>query len=85
MIAVNHIRAKVSIIQYEFEEAHSELQLIQLCLSMLTLSCNGYITEGLLVTEMLEGGYHVGLEIVPSEAELLVIPRHGESKLWTNL
>ena len=34
---------------------------------------NGDITEALLIPEMFEGGDHVGLEIVPSETELLLL------------
>ena len=41
---------------------------------------NGDITEALLIPEMFEGGHHVGLEVVPTEAELLVIS-HGEMLL----
>ena len=38
------------------------------------------VTEALLVPEVFEGGDHVGLEVVPSEAELLVV-RHPGLKL----
>ena len=41
------------------------------------LSCNGHITEAFLIPEVFEGGDHVGLEVVPAEAELLVVG-HGE-------
>ena len=42
------------------------------------LSCDRHITEAFLVSEMFEGGDHVGLEVVPAEAELLIIG-HGKS------
>ena len=41
------------------------------------LSCDRHITEAFLVSEMFEGGDHVGLEVVPAEAELLVVG-HGD-------
>ena len=44
------------------------------------LSGNGHITEALLISEVFEGGNHVGLEVIPAEAELLVIS-HGEMLL----
>ena len=44
-------------------------------LCVLPLSGNGDVTEGLVVAEILEGGDHVGLEIVPAEAKLLGISR----------
>ena len=44
------------------------------------LSCNGYIAEALLIPEVFEGGNHVGLEVIPAKAELLVIS-HGEMLL----
>ena len=34
---------------------------------------NGDITEALLIPEVLEGGDHVCLEVVPAKAELLVV------------
>ena len=37
------------------------------------LSCNGHITEAFLIPEVFEGGNHVGLEIVPSQTELLLV------------
>ena len=45
-------------------------------LGMLTLGGDGHVTEGLLIPQVLERGHHVGLKIVPSKAELLIIPRH---------
>ena len=44
------------------------------------LSCNGHIAEALLIPEVFEGGNHVGLEVIPAKAELLVIG-HGEMLL----
>ena len=38
---------------------------------------DGDIAEALLVPEVLEGGDHVRLEVVPAEAELLVVG-HGD-------
>ena len=49
-------------------------------LGVLTLGGDGHVAEGLLVSEVFEGGHHVGLEIIPTETELLValISRHLE-------
>ena len=41
------------------------------------LGCNSHIAEALFIPEVFEGGDHVGLEVVPAEAELLVVG-HGE-------
>ena len=41
-------------------------------LGVLTLGGDGYVAEGLFVSEVFEGGHHVGLEIIPAETELLV-------------
>ena len=41
------------------------------------LSCDGDIAEALFIPEVFEGGDHVGLEVVPAEAELLVVG-HGD-------
>ena len=41
-------------------------------LGVLTLGGDGDVTEGLLVSEVLERGHHVGLEVIPTETELLV-------------
>ena len=46
---------------------------------MLPLSGDGHVAEGLLVPQMLEGGDHVGLEVVPAETKLLIIGRHPGS------
>ena len=59
-------------------------------LGVLALSGNGHVTERLLVSQVFEGGHHVGLEIVPAETELLVtlVGRHLEKEivlLTTNL
>ena len=39
------------------------------------LGGNGDVTEALLISQVLERGDHVSLEVVPAEAELLVV-RH---------
>ena len=54
--------------------ARAENHLVSL--GVLTLGGDGHVTEGLLIPQVLERGHHVGLKIVPSETELLVIPRH---------
>merc|ERR1719206_635035 len=43
---------------------------------VLTLGSDGHITEALLVPEVLEGGDHVGLEVIPPKTELLIVS-HG--------
>ena len=45
------------------------------------LSCDGHITEALLIPEVFEWGDHVGLEIVPAKAELLVVSHREEQTL----
>ena len=50
-------------------------------LGVLTLGSNGHITERLLVTKMLEGCHHIGLKVVPSQTELLIVSRHLGSRL----
>ena len=40
------------------------------------LGSDGHITEALLVPEVLEGGHHVGLEVIPPKTELLIVS-HG--------
>ena len=42
-------------------------------LAALTIAGNRNVTEGLLIPQVFEGGHHVGLEVVPSQAELLLI------------
>ena len=42
------------------------------------LRCNCHIAEALLISEVFEGGDHVGLEVVPAEAELLVVSHYGQ-------
>ena len=44
------------------------------------LSRDGHITEAFLIPEVFEGGDHVGLEVIPAKAELLVVS-HGEMLL----
>jgi len=46
------------------------------CLGVLTLGSNGDIAETFFIPQVFEGCNHVGLEVVPSEAELLVVS-HG--------
>ena len=50
------------------------------CLGVLTLGSDCNVTETLLVSQVFEGCDHVRLEIVPTEAELLVI-RHLKSEI----
>ena len=45
-------------------------------LGVLTLGGDGDITEGLLIPQVLERGNHIGLKVVPSKAELLIVPSH---------
>ena len=42
------------------------------------LGGNGYVAEALLISQVLERGDHVGLEVVPAEAELLVVIHYGQ-------
>ena len=44
------------------------------------LSSNGDVAKTFFIPQVFEGGNHVGLEVVPTEAELLVIS-HGEIML----
>ena len=39
----------------------------------LTVTCQSNIGERLLLAKVLEGRDHVGLEVIPSEAELLLV------------
>ena len=43
------------------------------CLGALAVAGQGHVAEGLLVPQVLEAGDHVGLEIVPTETELLLL------------
>ena len=43
-------------------------------LCVLPLSGNGDVTEGLVGAEVLEGGDHVGLEIIPAEQNCWASP-----------
>ena len=52
------------------------------CLGVLTFSGNGHVAEGFLIPQMLEGGHHVSLEVVPAETELLTI---HINHLWQSL
>ena len=42
------------------------------------LGGNGDVAEALLISQVLERGDHVGLEVVPAEAELLVVRHFGQ-------
>ena len=42
------------------------------------LGGNGDVAEALLISQVLERGDHVGLEVVPAEAELLVVSHFGQ-------
>ena len=42
-------------------------------LRALAVAGDRHVTERLLVSEVLEGGHHVGLEVVPSQTELLLV------------
>merc|ERR1712001_33229 len=42
-------------------------------LAALTIAGNRHVTEGLLIPQVFEGGHHVGLEVVPSQTELLLV------------
>ena len=42
-------------------------------LAALAIAGNRHVTEGLLIPQVLEGGHHVGLEVVPSQTELLLV------------
>ena len=36
----------------------------------------GHVTERLFISQMFEGGHHVGLEVIPPQTKLLIISRH---------
>ena len=42
-------------------------------LGVLALGGDSHVAEGFLIPQMLEGGHHVSLEVVPAETELLSI------------
>ena len=42
------------------------------------LGGNGDVAEALLISQVLERGDHVGLEVVPAETELLVVSHYGQ-------
>ena len=42
-------------------------------LAGLSVAGQGHVSEGLLVPQVLERRDHVGLEVVPTEAELLLV------------
>ena len=48
-----------------------------MCLGALAVAGQGHVAEGFLVPQVLEAGDHVGLEIIPAEAELLVVRHLG--------
>ena len=43
------------------------------CLARLSVAGEGHVREGLLVPQVLERRDHVGLEIIPTETELLLV------------
>ena len=45
-------------------------------LGALTVAGDGHVRKGLLVPQVLEAGHHVGLEVIPSKAKLLIVS-HG--------
>ena len=47
-------------------------------LGALPVTGDGHIRERLLVPQVLEAGHHVSLEVVPAEAELLVVSHFGQ-------
>jgi len=47
-------------------------------LTSLSVASQGDVSERLLVPEVFEGRHHVGLEVVPSQAKLLLIAGHCE-------
>merc|ERR1719445_942256 len=47
-------------------------------LTSLSVAGQGDVSERLLVSEVFEGRHHVGLEVVPSQAKLLLIAGHCE-------
>ena len=48
-----------------------------MCLGALAVAGQGHVAEGLLVPQVLKAGDHVGLEIIPAEAKLLVVGHLG--------
>ena len=42
------------------------------------LGGNGDVAEALLISQVLERGDHVGLEVVPAKAELLIVGHFGQ-------
>ena len=50
-------------------------------LGALPVAGDGHIRERLLVPQVLEAGHHVGLEVVPSEAELLLVVHRWAGQL----
>ena len=58
----------------EVRTARAENHLVSL--GVLALSGDGDVTERLLIPQVLERGNHIGLKVVPSKAELLIVPSH---------
>ena len=50
-------------------------------LAALSVAGNRNVTEGLLISQVFEGGHHVGLEVVPSKAELLLVVHRWAGQL----
>ena len=46
------------------------------------LGGNGDVAEALLISQVLERGDHVGLEVVPAKAELLVVSHFEQEVVW---
>ena len=59
--------------QYHLEVGAAGRQDHLVGLGALPVAGDGHIRERLLVPQVLEAGHHVGLEVVPSEAELLLV------------
>ena len=49
-------------------------------LAGLSVAGQGHVREGLLVPEVLERGDHVGLEVIPPQAELLLVAAAGSHR-----
>ena len=61
------------LLQQSFEVGAAGRENHLVSLGALAVTGEGHVTEGLLVPQVLEGGHHVGLEVVPAETELLLV------------
>ena len=61
------------LLQQSFEVGAAGRENHFVSLGALAVTGEGDVTEGLLIPQVLEGGHHVGLEVVPTEAKLLLI------------